>query len=343
MRFPYLALLSIPLVGCTGGERARTNACPANEQCSSATPFGLHFIGDEITGVFESNFAGPPPTAVGGTQAVELQYDRNGDQGLVPLDLPYLTDDDGGLGVVVDHTGGPVVTLRGAGNGSNYLRILDPDDGTLYDRKQLAGVAIQSIALAPTNLNSTVPAGIDLAWVPGEPIGIALIGEAQRLVDDSMQLAMPTGERIAWDQMYPADETVGTYSLSVPAGDRPATSFDVVIVDHADAVAAIEPPSAIAPGTTTELCFAPTSAGRFIVGLTWMIQVGDDLPIETKSNCVYVSAPNNASTLTVQASAGGQSTTITLPVAAPASAATATASPPHGATASSTAGERAAR
>jgi len=50
----------------------------------------------------------------------------------------------GGNGVAVDHATGSVVTMRGAGSRTNYLRIIDPGTGELFDRKELTG-ALQSM------------------------------------------------------------------------------------------------------------------------------------------------------------------------------------------------------
>ena len=332
-------LVSFSVLGCTGGERAGTDPCPADEPCSPAAPLGLHFIGDEISGVFESNIAGPPPTAVGGTQAITLEYDRNHDLGLVALDLPYVADDDGGPGVVVDHAAGPVVTIRGVGDGTNYLSILDSEDH-LYDRKELVAVAIQDIALGPIDKSTVPPGGVSLAWAPGEPFAVALTGgtRAERLVDDSMQLQLVGGERIGWDKMYLPTASAGTYPLVVTAGDRPPVPIDVVIVEGADALDAIDPPSTIAADSIATVCFAATAADRFIVGLTWTYQIDAGTPTDSRSNCVEVSSPGNTATMTVHASAGGQSAAIALAVTAQAAGSPPQTRAPTG----TTGGERAA-
>jgi hypothetical protein len=87
-----------PLVGCYGGERRNTGECPAGETCSDLTPTGLDFVGNSLIG--ELLLSGPRPTAIGGTQAVALEYDR-GDGVDIALDLPFSADDDGAAGVKV--------------------------------------------------------------------------------------------------------------------------------------------------------------------------------------------------------------------------------------------------
>ena len=322
MRY-LLVLASIPLVACYGGERAATGACPAGETCSAKTPGGLQFVGGALAD--DIMVSGPAPTAIGGTQDITLEYDR-GDGTFVPLDLPYQADDDGGLGVRVDHTAGAVVTVRGAASRSNYLRILDAADGTLFDRKMLTGAAVDALALVPTDFEM-IPDGAQLAWATGDQtIGVALTGAVQessgpveeRLVDTSMQLSLPGAERTAWDTLHLPAATPGTYAVSVTAGDRPAANLDLVVVDHADAVSAMSPPSAIAPSGAADVCFEATSAGRYVVGLDWTFEVDGTTTSQGAftRNCIEVTTQKTSGTVTVQATAGGQSATLALAVGA---------------------------
>lgn len=321
----YLSLLaSLSLVACYGGERADTGVCPAGETCSSSTPGGLQFVGDSLADDLLAS--GPAPTAIGGTQDIDLQYQRS-DGTFTDLDLPYQADDDGGLGVRVDHTTGSVVTVRGVASRSNYLRILDASSGALFDRKMITGAAIDSIALIPTDFEM-IPDGAELAWATGDQqLGVALTGAVQestgpteeRLIDTSMQLSLPGADRVAWDTLHLPAATAGTYAVAVTAGDRPATSLPLVIADHADAVTAIEPPGGIPPQGSAEVCFEATTGGRYLVGLAWTFAVdgvaqpsGGDL----LGNCAMVSTEKTSGTVTVQATAGGQSTTVTLAVGA---------------------------
>ena len=294
-RLLYCTFLSLPLVGCYGGERAQTGECPAGEVCSDATPGGLQFIGNDLVG--QLLLSGPRPTAIGGTQTVALQYDR-GDGVLIALDLPFTADDDGGLGITVDATSGSQVTVRGAGSRTNYLRIID-EDGLLMDRKQLTGAALDRIELVSEDFES-VPADRQLAFAPGSrTIGVALYGDVQgsggptseRLVDTSMDLALAGAERRAWDTLS-IDAAVGTYPLAVTAGDKPTATLDFVVVDQADSVTAIGPvPSTIAANESASICFEAVAAGRYIAGLTWTYVI-DGTEMEVKGddallrNCV---------------------------------------------------------
>ena len=313
--------LALPLVACYGGERRNTGECPAGETCSDQTPRGLDFIGNRLAG--ELLLSGPRPTAIGGTQAIALEYDR-GDGVDVALDLPFTADDDGGLGVKVESALGSQVTVRGHGSRSNYLRILD-EDGLLMDRKELTGAALDQIKLVSVDFES-IPDGNPLAFAPGpRTIGVALYGDVQksggpqseRLIDTSMDLQLSGAERTAWDALE-LNATLGTHLLSVTAGDKPTAQLDVVVVSGADTLAAIAPPSSIPEMGTSTICFQATSGGRYIVGLDWMYNVDGEVTEKGEGslqrNCVTVSTQKTSGTVSIQASAGGQTTAMALTV-----------------------------
>lgn len=321
-----LALLGLPLVtlvGCYGGERRNTGECPAGETCSDLTPGGLDFIGNSLVG--QLLLSGPRATAIGGTQQVALEYDR-GDGIDVALDLPFTADDDGGNGIAVESTSGSQVTIRGTGSRSNYLRILD-EDGLLMDRKELTGAALETIELVPADFES-IPAGAQLAFAAGpRKVGVALYGDvqhsggpaAERLVDTSMVLALQGSQRTAWDTLE-VNAQVGTYPLTVTAGDKPTATIDFVVVDHADALTAISDTRTVPPANTgsTMLCFQATTGDRYIAGLAWSYVV-DGEPVTASAltpNCLSVATQKTSGTVSVEASAGGQSTTLALTVSA---------------------------
>ena len=329
-RLLYLASLPFLAVGCYGGERYNTGACPAGETCSSLTPKGLQFVGNAL--VDDILISGPRATAIGGTQVVALEYNRPNDNVTVALDLPFTADDDGGLGVKVSATSGSQVTMLGAGSRTNYLRILDKD-GLLMDRKELTGAAVDKFELTPSDFES-IPSGALLAFAPGKrTVGVALYGAVQhstgpvseRIVDTSMQLDLAGATTKAWDTLEVANATVGTSTLTVTAGDKPAASLDFVVVDHADALAAIDPaPTTIMPNGSQSICFAATMASspdaRYIAGLTWTFNVDGQQKMQgdgmVTRNCVSVNTTKTSGTVTVQASAGGQSASVVLTVAA---------------------------
>ena len=325
LSFALLGLPLVTLVGCYGGERYNTGECPAGETCSDLTPTGLQFIGNHL--VDDILLSGPRATAIGGTQQVALQYDR-GDGVMIALDMPYSADDDGGNGVRVEATSGSQVTVRGAGSRSNYLRILD-SDGLLMDRKELTGAALKTVELATTDFES-VPAGAQLAFAPGaREIGIALHGDVQhgsgpvseRLVDTSMVLGLQGSERTSWDTLE-VNATVGTYPLTVTAGDKPTLTLDFVVADRAEAIVAISTSPTVPPSNTgsTSLCFQATVDGRYLAGLEWSYNVDGDILTKGDGsltrNCISVSTAKASGSVTVEATAGGVSKTVALAVGA---------------------------
>ena len=331
----YLLCL-LPLAACnTAGERASTGECPAGEDCSPATPNGLHFIGSGLADDVFGILAGPRATAIGGTQDITLEYDR-GDGILRSLDLLYDADDDGGIGVTVDQLAGPVVTVRGAGSRSNYLRIVGKADGLLFDRYELTGAALKRIELVGTG-GEIVPPGTGLVWATGDqPIGIALYGDVQhsggpvseRLVDTSLVATLTGATRTRWDEVRLANASVGHHALGVTAGDKPAADLDVEVVDGAGSIAFQgTEPATIASGSSSLFCFSAMSSNRYIYGLTWTFHVDGGAPITQgagtlASNCIDVSVPTSrtAGTVMIDASAGGKATTLAVAIGAAAHA-----------------------
>jgi len=330
IRLPSLvttSLLAPSLVlatGCFGGERSSTGQCPVGETCSVKTPYGLDFIGNAL--VDQVTLAGPIPTAIGGTQDVSLEY--NPGTGIpVALDLAYTANDDGGADIRVDHTAGPIVTVRGVASGENYLRILDASDGTLFDRKTLTAAEVSSIDLVTSDFEY-VPLGRQIVWAPGaQTIGVAISGLVQesagptleRVIDTHMQLALAGATQGSWDAISIANATVGTTPLAVTAGDLPTANVDVTIVDGADALALVPNQQlSIAPNTTREVCFEALNQSRFVAGLTWAFTVSSTVTTQgagvATRNCINVTTQATSGTIAVQASAGGQSAQATLTV-----------------------------
>ncbi|MEO8845174.1 MAG: hypothetical protein ABI591_01855 [Kofleriaceae bacterium] len=317
-----LVLASVLLVpACFGGERATTGACPAGETCSDLTPRGLQFLGASLSD--DANLSGPSPTAIGGTQAIQLQYDPTLDF-FQPLDLSYTADDDGGNGVKVDHTAGAVVSVRGMGSRTNYLRISDASTGELFDRKELSGAAIDRFSLVP-NTTELVPAGLDVAFASGNvKIGVALYGAVQestgpqeeRLVDQSMQIALAGSTQRAWDALEMPGASAGTYGLSVTAGDRPTANVEVIVVDHLDSLVADDSnDTTLAPNQSSVVCFDGLAGGRYVAGLTWHYTINNVDQASGLGNCVSVSALTTGP-ITIVGSADGLSATATIAVGA---------------------------
>jgi hypothetical protein len=322
IRFSTLASISVPalvsLLGCTTlGERAESGECPAGEVCSAATPYGLHFIGNPMAD--EIFLSGPSATAIGGTQEIELEYERaNGLR--YSLDLPWEADDDGALGVRVLEQSGSVVTVGGQRSRKNYLRIVNPGSQELYDRYEIAGAAISDIQLIGTEAE-VVPSGAELVWAPGDQrIGIALLGEVQdgsdnetqRIVDSSMALSLSGSERTHWDELRLPNATVGLHALTIEAGDIAPRNFDVEVVAGADAITVIGGAvPTVHPNGSTTVCFQARNANRYVYGLTWQFNVDGEASTGGKQsamrNCVRVEAEvGQSGSIPVSAAAGGR-------------------------------------
>lgn len=314
---PFLVLLLVP--ACTGGDRANSGQCPQGDVCSPLTPDGLQFIGADLVDTL--NVVGPSPTAIGGTQAIALQYDR-GDGVLIALDLPFKAETTGNLGVTVSATSGSVVTVAGSASGTNYLRIVDANDNTLFDRKQISAGAVDKIELLPSTFEH-VPLDADLAWAPGTfDIGVALLGTVgsetdQRLVDSSMTLDLVGAQQTHWGTLHIANAQVGTSTLMVTAGDKPPAPIDIVVVADADSVGPSDAPASLMANTPAEVCFTATSGSRTIVGLPWTFTVdGQPASVGLSPNCADIKTNKTSGSVSIVASAGGQTATLVLPIGA---------------------------
>jgi hypothetical protein len=306
-------LAAVLLVAACGGEREESGQCPAGEVCSPATPNGLDFVGTAT--VDGGNLVGPLAMSIGGTQAVTLYY------GGIPtekLDLPYGALVGDGSAFEVTATIGPEVELLGLGSGESYLRIVDASDGSLFDRKQLstdAFAAVSTFGLTGEQLSGT-DAGV--AFAAGDvTFGVGLAGSANgglppRLVDSSAVIDGIAGAQFpTWDSVQ-ATLAVGTYPIEVTSGGVTQTT-SVVVVDHADSIQPLSGLDAIPDGTTSRGCFTAISGTRDVVGLSWTFAItagtgATATPDPLYPNCADLALTDSASsTITVTATAGGQS------------------------------------
>jgi hypothetical protein len=288
-----------------------TSNCPTGETCSDLTPNGLDFNGAQPV------FAGLPngwfsnvnhQIASGGTDAITL--DVLGTNGAADVQFPYsAVSSDTSILSVVGSTG-PVVSLLAHG-GTTYLRILDPNTNELFDREAYASSSLATLLPVPTLEFATTANLLDttastFVFATGEQtIGVALLNAqtpAARLIDTSQTLTLDGADQTAWDQLHIPDATVGHHAIAVATAGA-TQMLDIEVVDHADAIEGFTVYGSIA-------CFAATAHGAFISGIPWTFTVdGVVVPGEDafSPNCVT----SNASTFTVTASAGGQSTTYT--------------------------------
>jgi hypothetical protein len=319
---PFLMVAMISLVGCELGDRALFEECPEGETCSDVTPHGLHFLGADLAG--QAFSLGPPATALGGTQGITLEYET-ADHDYRRLDQPYTAEADGGTGVTVDAAAGPIVTLRGIGSGTNYVRILERDAGTLLDRKRFSGGAIATISIIPGGAES-VTEGDAIVFAPGpQEIGVALVGDVQdgsvsyttRLVDESMDLALPGAVRTKWDVLE-LEASIGHVAVTVTPAQHPAETLDIEIVAGPATLVAHEPALPIIAGQVSFVCVSPhDAAGRHVAGLAWAF-ASDNGPVSNQffsRNCAELT-PDRAGPLNLTATAGGLTLTTSYVVAA---------------------------
>ena len=96
--------------------------------------------------------------------------------------------------------------------------------------------------------------------------------------------------------------------------------MDLVIVDAADTLVALDPPTTIATTDSASVCFAALASGRYLAGLSWTFDVDGSTTVQGDDsiarNCVSVTTLNTTGSVVVQASAGGQQTSLSLAVGA---------------------------
>ena len=285
----------------SGGERAQndeddwfgggsgSDGCP-EASCSDTTPSGLHFYGEDISEhdwLSDLVILGPQPTAAGGHQRVRLT-------GLNGASFEAVTDGTSGIEVDSIDQSTDSVVLRGTGNGSNYLRILDPSDHSLYDRKLLDGAAVEGISVQPIEWER----GNGQPWVfKGlSKVAVALAGHvvdngtsySARLVDSTMTMELPAGvTRAAWDAIS-IPLAASQQTIVVQAGDGGPVSVDVTVVDHIDRIEPYQIPTTMVQGQLLQFCFHGIANDRPVAGLAWTFTLNDMPASGLANNCVLV-------------------------------------------------------
>ena len=294
--------------GCSGGDRANTGGtCPDDEVCSSKTPEGLYFRSYGYANRLLDD--GPEITAIGGTQTVDL-YSK----ALISLPLSFNFGVDAGTSVAATVKGPHLITLTGVKLGSNYVRITDPDDGTLFDRISVGAAAIDRITVSGAQEPTTDPV---IAFTAQSKLAIELFDKDDRhLIDEA---AMITGPAITrsnqWDTAtFVESVPPGNQAITVAAGGKPAATLEVRVVARAEQVAAIAPPNQLYANESAIVCFRASTGNARVVGLPWTFTINGVVATDTLTrNCTSVGLAQPG-TATVVATAGGVSTTLTIPV-----------------------------
>ncbi len=298
----------ISAAGCNGGDRADNGGeCPKDEVCSTKTREGLYFRSYGYANRLVDS--GPEVTAIGGSQTVDLYA-----KALISLPLSFAFGVDAGTSVAAAVKGPHQITLTGVKVGSNYVRITDPDDGSLFDRISVGAAAITRIAVSGAQEPATDAV---IAFTPQSQLAIELFdNDGRHLIDETAMISGPAVTRgNHWDTArFVETVSLGNQPITVTAGDRPAATLDVNVVARAEQVAAITPPDRLFVDESKVVCFRASAGTARVVGLPWTFTLNGVASTDTFTrNCTSVSLaqPGNA---TVIATAGGVSTTLTIPV-----------------------------
>jgi hypothetical protein len=319
---PLLLVVAVmPLVACVAGDRAANNGvCPAGEVCSTKTPKGLSFIGANLSDATLTALGGPLPTLIGGTQEVRLELADSSP--VAPLTLPFVADPGTGGAFTIASSATSSVTIRGAAAASSYLRILDPADRALYDRKLLAGATLDHVSLV--SIHEELPSGQALAVTPsGGDVAIALWGGypvnlVGRVADTSMRLTLPPGAtQVAWDAVHLTNPALGHQVITVAAGDHAAVevAFDVVAPGAVDRIVVQQPLGPVKVHDGAYACFSALAGDRAVIGLPWTITVDGTVATGSPPNCAIIPT-DHVGTVTVVASAAGKQLTLAVQVVA---------------------------
>lgn len=303
-------------------------SCHQDETCSHATPNGLVFLGTDITG---QNGGAPGPTAIGGTQRVTLLDPSESLTAPVPFAREYSTDtslpSDGrwGTGVEVIDEAKSVVTVRGIADGSNYLRIVDPD-GDLYDRTILAAKAIHHYQVRPPYAYGGPDEKETVVWAVGAQemsVGLwsapdpQLANTSDLLVDESLTLSIGGATQTRWDTIMVPAAPPGHRQVLV-TGDSGAAFLDVETVAAPDTI--VNARSNVYPLSiygSDLLCFVARHGSRYVAGAKWSFTMdrGQVLTSETidtpHSGCAYFAA-NRQGLVQIHATASGFTQTLTV-------------------------------
>ncbi len=345
-----------------GGDRT-DGECPAGEVCSPDTPTGLYFggsvLGDEI---FDS-IVEPHRTAVAGTQTLDIFSDADASDEFIGFDAVAA-----GPSFQVVAVAGNQVSVAGVAGGTDFLRLVDPESGELYDRIALQTAVVDTIAIVPQKIDllgdqelydAASPAVVYHASGTSELVVALYDASDVRLVDETLTLALGTGfvrDTAQWDRFEHDPVAPGTYVFTFTLGSGEIGDLSATFVDAVDAVVWVpglanseraEPASGAVVGQQKRFCFRAENGGRPVVGATFGYTSTSGLTVASGSGtCVTVTgAAPGLATLTV--SVDGVAEPFDVPVASaanaqPASAANAEAqAAPVGAGAGAGAGERA--
>ncbi|MFO0555333.1 MAG: hypothetical protein U0271_43555 [Polyangiaceae bacterium] len=288
-----IVTLQFLATGClTGGERTSIgdggggggDACVPDEVCSDVTPEGLYFGSAEFFGRFGRL---PKTVAIGGVEEIGVYLD---DSGARTFDEPFSAASTAGLSI--DGVDGNNVTVRGSAVGGGYLRIVDPDNGELFDRIQISSQFITDIDVISSDLDfvarlEPTTNAPTLLWAGSDvSLGVVLTGDGDRLIDQALTASF-TGATVlsddaaataslapaSWDlrNIHVAD--AGSVTATVHAGSANSTvSFD--IVDDLDSIVELDTGESDGPIPLDHhaiFCFRAQRGANPVAGVPWSV------------------------------------------------------------------------
>lgn len=307
------------------GERAGHDGdgdnCPAGEVCSDKTPEGLIFYSDLFSGVRRM--------ALGGRMELWMQDAHSLDE----LRFAYRATTEGL--VEVARQDGNQVSLRAVAEGTDLLRIVDRDDGKLFDRIELSAAPIASVELTSKSPRGFFPSRPPALWAnAGEvPFDVALLARDRGALYDR-DLAVRSNGAVINPEILGATfgvsaASAGTLVLQIHAG----AGVHPVSIPVVTSLDLLERPIVSARvGAATTICFNAVSASRNVERPPWTY-ASSGVAGEGDSFGCFRTTPSVVGPASVTASAGGLTTTATFTVqaattSAAATGATATAATP---------------
>lgn len=311
-----IALSALLFAACvTPGERALTGECPSGEVCSSLTPRGLSFDGARMADLIFD--AGLHRVAVGGTQTISIIDEAaNG-----PLTHRWAATT--GSRFTVEGTAGAALEVRANAGGDDRLRIVDANNGELFDRVTIEARELARVALRTPLGGESTRDGTPLAvWHGSRPQILTALLDAQgeRLVDESLVIDNGPVDQLTWDSARldaTGDAPVISFLVTLGAGEP--RRFSLPNVNAIDAVEILDAPPTIVLHQTAIACFAAVADGADVLGAPWRFaasgpgQVRDDAFFGP--NCALITA-DAFGTITVTAEVDGVVRQISLDVTA---------------------------
>jgi hypothetical protein len=256
--------------------------------------------------------------ATGGTATLSLECVLEDLPGQAPFDLPSIVT-NGADGVAAAELRAATLTVHGSHAGTSTIAITSSDGATHYGQLAITVADVDHLTFRSTY--DTIPPNVDLAFAKefGTLSEVELASSTGAvLADDSMIVTPPAGATatgIRPGVFDIAGTPLGNQTIEVASGGA-MHSAPFVVVDHADAVALVDAHATIpASGTTSELCFAATTNGRFVAGLRWAFEI--EGAMQGGANCEPVAKTEDANhdgMVAITATAGGASAQVSLPI-----------------------------